>query len=392
MEIRVAKIQNEQITIRPLLKSFYCPKCSDIRTCTPEKEHPNGFWFLLEVKIPISCYNFRFWVIDGWGKTQKQTFVDILLEPWQEVGSCPPLYYFEPSATFVKICKRVKDFAFKNYSKYFPLPCVIPYDAQLQAKIHQMMFGEEFKDFRVTPSDLVVIAKTLQANLVRKYHIFDQFSLSEFELAPEFYHLYPLLRVYKRAKTITLPSATIEEKPNSFTSIFKLNNSPLSVSIPKKRYTSPSFINNYFYLTSVDKKFIIAYSPSSSSVCCTENVNNNISLILLYDTPSSPPLRIPARIVNTTQLHAALDILFNYRLERFLFIPSHYQPFFSNNKIIFSYSPPYPSYRCDDLIVQNATLLNDNSIISPTSSAPILVQHKNHYIVLPPAQYELHSI
>jgi len=267
----VARIKNQDLMIKPILKSFYCRYCGSVKQCSQKKIHRAGFWVLFRCKLNDKV----FYILDGYGETEGRTFIHYL-----------------PREILVKsyITKS-------GWEQFYPLPFIFNSTEELEAVINELIKKEEFQ---ITQDDLVEVMRLFQSNFIRKYHLFDQADIQDIELSIEFAQYYPLLRAYKRKREIVLPfDAKITEKENSFTSTFELRD--IKFTIPKTLRYSVNFMNNFvhiktkheiFYAVGPEKTIVYHILPFSSCFQITRyedklepriDVIHNIEKPELYD-------------------------------------------------------------------------------------------------------------
>jgi hypothetical protein len=229
----VAKINGQDLVIKPVLKSFYCRYCSSVKKCSAKKVHRAGFWVLFKVKFGDQI----FYILDGYGETERRTFIHYL-----------------PSEV------SIKSYITKSgWEQFYPLPFIFEATEELEAVINELIKKEEFQ---ITQDDIVEVMRLFQSNFIRKYHLFDKFNIQDIELSIEFATFYPLLKAYKRKRELTLPyDAKIVEKENSFTSIFELRN--IKFTIPKTLRYSVNFVNNFVHIKLKQQEIIYTISEKA---------------------------------------------------------------------------------------------------------------------------------
>jgi len=222
-ELRIAKVGNDDLIIKPILKDFYCRYCCSIAQCA-STPHRSGFWMVL-----VAIWGpKRFVIIDGFGSSEKRTILNNLTDDWKLIyeGMSGAMRFFSAK---LGLCNHV---TCGGWYEYFPLPRIIELDKELEKRIDEL---KQKSCFQIESSDLPTIMRLLRANLIRKYQIFKNVNVDEIEFYIEFADLLPLLKAYKRSRTLVLAEdIIITELPNSFTAMAKVANTEFK--IPKKKY------------------------------------------------------------------------------------------------------------------------------------------------------------
>ena len=388
MEIKIATIRRNMgdLIVSPMAKSFYCRHCLSLTSC---KGHRNGFFFLLKIKLGKSiCY-----IIDGYGESESETFIDTLIGEWELVkqglswpsGTCrtykPKAEHFENLHLHITV---------GGWRSYYPLPFKFGSDEEIEERIKAV---SENPKYQIDTASFVEIMKIVQKNLVRKYHLFDDINIDDIEFEPAFIHLLPLLKTYKRSRVISVPGgAEIKEIPNSFTAYFELDD--IVIRIPKRRkyhYTSQPDFDNYFkygnfaYLRTQEKVivyYIDKYSENFSYLVGREKYKD-----IVHNTVR---LRINSKC--DYDINKILSVLFNFRLGDVIFLPeNHPDKFFVKENFFRSRKEQFTKLR-----IYNAHLEESENgyLLRPEDDTPVVVFHPEHgtLVLSSEVSYEVLSV
>jgi hypothetical protein len=362
-ELRIAKVNGSDLVIKPILKDFYCRYCNSIAQCA-STPHRSGFWVIFEAKLG----NKRWLIIDGFGSSEVGSVIEGLTEYWVNVykGMSGAKRYYSPKLNLYN------HITCGGWDEYYPLPRTIEVDEEIERRINEL----KQKDiYRIEPTDFTTIMRLLRANLIRKYQIFKDVDINEVEFYPEFADLLPLLKAYKRSRTLTFPhNATITELQNSFTAIFKLKN--VEFKIPKKRHYMHFEFRNRIEIDLAKNLFIVyRYDEmQDKAVVYFVEKTNSCFLVAGYEQYQNILHRPVSLSIHRERnfIEKVLDVFFDYRLGDVLFVPLDRAGFSE----VLEYFMPARQEQFNKMTIENAKLMND--ILQPNSTGCIEIFHPEH--------------
>jgi hypothetical protein len=305
-------------------------------------------------------------IIDGFGSSEKRTMIDELTDDWDLIrkGTSGAMRFYS------KRLRLYNHITCGGWSEYFPLPCIIELDKELEKQISEL---KQVDKYQIAQSDFATIMKLLRANIVRKYRIFKDIDVSEIEFYPEFADLLPLLKAYKRGRELTFPqNVFIVELANSFTSVFKLKN--IEFRIPKRKDYITYEFSNYVEIDLTKNLFIIyKYDQfQDKAIVYFVEKNNTYFAIKGYEQYQDILHRpVLLSISHDKFTYRIFDLFFDYRLGDILFVP--YEAHFSE---IIEYFRPARREQFDKISIENAEIMDN--ILRPINTQRIRIFHPEH--------------
>jgi len=367
MELRIAKVNNDDLIVRPILKDFYCRYCCSVSKCMT-RPHRSGFCVVFEVVLG----NKRWLVIDGFGESERGFVISEFTDDWKMtytgMSGAQRFYSYRLNLYHHITCG--------GWHRYVPLPCIIALDEKLERKLEEL---KQVDRYQITTSDLPVIMKLLRSNIIRKYKIFEDVDINEVEFYFEFADLLPLLKAYKRSRKLKFSqNASLVELPNCFTSVFRLKD--IEFKIPKKA-NYLEFVFQDQVRINLTKDLFIVYKydrVQDKAIVYVVDKMNSCFIVTGYEQYQNVLHRPISLSMHRERsfVEKILDVFFDYRLGDVLFIPLD-KPIFSE---VIEYFMPARAQQFGKMIIKNAEIV-DNDILRPKSDGSIEVFHPEHGVL-----------
>jgi len=214
MAIKVGDLYEQDVTIELLAKWFYCRYCKGIKECH-KKPHRRGYWWL----GLLSANGKKYLIVDGNGEAEGLSLLGLLNELFDTSGKQIG------KRKFLNAIGIVSYTTVGGWSTIYPLPTVYEINTEVEEKINKIRENEEYK---LSEDDFIYIMKNLFPLKILKI-LGKAINLNDFKFSKEYIYLTPLLKAYRRSRTISLPfyEFKIEEISNSFTSKLTYNGNPI---------------------------------------------------------------------------------------------------------------------------------------------------------------------